>query len=98
KDPARRTKDALTILSCHAVTHDNNTRNICRNATVSKSFLLSPGADGRMRHMGTEKGKLVMDMSRYSGLSFLSLDDVQDGPITGEIAAIEEGDYGRPVI
>jgi hypothetical protein len=40
----------------------------------------------------------AMDMSKYAGAAFLSLDDVQDGPIRGEIAAVEEGNYDKPVL
>jgi len=39
-----------------------------------------------------------MDMSKYAGSAFITLDHVKDGPIRGVIDAIEEGQYGRPVI
>jgi hypothetical protein len=39
-----------------------------------------------------------MDMAKYAGTSFLSLDDVQDGPFRGVITAIEPGSYGKPVL
>jgi hypothetical protein len=39
-----------------------------------------------------------MDMSKYAGSAFLSLDDVQDGPIRGEIATVEVGNFSRPVL
>jgi hypothetical protein len=39
-----------------------------------------------------------MDMSKYAGSAFLSLDDLQAGPIRGEIAAVEIGNYDKPVV
>jgi hypothetical protein len=39
-----------------------------------------------------------MDMSKYVGSAFLSLKDVQDGPVRGKITAVEPGNYGRPVV
>ena len=39
-----------------------------------------------------------MDMSKYAGSAFLSLDDVQDGPIRGEITVVEIGNYNKPVL
>jgi hypothetical protein len=43
------------------------------------------------------RGK-AMDMSKYAGAAFLGLDDVQDGPIRGEIASVELGNYDKPVL
>ncbi len=39
-----------------------------------------------------------MDMKKYSGTSFIGLQDVADGPLVETIAAVEEGKYGRPVL
>jgi hypothetical protein len=39
-----------------------------------------------------------MDMSKYAGSAFISLDDVRDAPMRGEIAWVEMGQYERPVI
>jgi len=39
-----------------------------------------------------------MDMSKYAGSAFITYDDVKDGLIRSQIAEIEEGQYGRPVI
>lgn len=43
------------------------------------------------------KGK-AMKMTKYAGASFIGLDDLQDGPIRGTIAAVEPGQYDKPVI
>jgi hypothetical protein len=43
------------------------------------------------------RGKL-MDMSKYAGAAFLGLDDVVDAPIRAEIAAVELGNYDKPVL
>jgi hypothetical protein len=55
------------------------------------------GADGEINAIAPKRSP-VMDLSRYAGSSFLGLDDVQDGPVRGHIAHVEEGQYGRPVI
>ena len=39
-----------------------------------------------------------MDASRYAGSGFLGLDDVKDGSIRAEIAAVEEGGYKKLVL
>jgi hypothetical protein len=55
------------------------------------------GADGEINAIAPKRSP-IMDMSKYAGSSFLGLDDVQDGPVRGHIAHIEEGQFGRPVI
>jgi hypothetical protein len=45
-----------------------------------------------------QQGDLHMDMSKYAGSGFLSLDDLADGPIRCEIAAVEIGNYNKPVL
>jgi hypothetical protein len=37
-----------------------------------------------------------MDMRKYSGPTFLRVDDVRDGPLQLQIAVIKEGKYGKP--
>lgn len=39
-----------------------------------------------------------MRMSDYASVKFINLKDVAEGPITGIIAEIGEGDYEKPVI
>ena len=39
-----------------------------------------------------------MDMSKYAGSAFLSLDDVADGPLRDKIAAVEPGSFNKPVL
>lgn len=59
-----------------------------------------PAVVRRRRSDATQarRGDTPMDMSKYAGSAFLSLDDVQDGPIRGEIAAVEIGNYEKPVV
>jgi hypothetical protein len=40
----------------------------------------------------------VMKMTKYAGASFIGVDDVQDGPIRGTIAAVEHGSFDKPVL
>ncbi len=37
-----------------------------------------------------------MDMRKYSGESFIKVDDVRDGPLQMQIAVIKEGKFDRP--
>ena len=37
-----------------------------------------------------------MDMRKYSGKIFIKVDDVRGGPIRVKIAAVKEGQYGKP--
>lgn len=37
-----------------------------------------------------------MDMRKYSGETFIKVVDVQGGPFRAKIAAVKEGQYGRP--
>ena len=39
-----------------------------------------------------------MKMTKYAPASFIGVDDVQDGPIRGTIAAVDHGSYDKPVI
>jgi hypothetical protein len=39
-----------------------------------------------------------MKMTKYASASFIGLDDLQDGPIRGTIAAVKEGSFDKPVI
>ena len=45
-----------------------------------------------------QEGTKEMDMSKYAGSAFLSLDDVVDGPIRGEIVHVELGSFDKPVV
>ena len=56
------------------------------------------GAGGRKQSKRAIKDKTTMDMSKYAGTAFISLDDVRDAPMRGEIAWVEMGQYERPVI
>jgi hypothetical protein len=40
----------------------------------------------------------TMNMTKYAGTSFIGVDDVQDGPIRGTIAAVEHGSFDKPVL
>jgi hypothetical protein len=42
------------------------------------------------------RGDEVMDMRKFSGATFLKLDDVRDGPIQKRIAGVVMGKYGKP--
>jgi hypothetical protein len=44
------------------------------------------------------RGDPTMDASRFAGSGFLGLDDVKDAPIGAEIAAVEEGKFGKLVL
>jgi hypothetical protein len=44
------------------------------------------------------RGDMTMDASKYAGAGFLGLDDVKDGLIKAEIAAVEEGGYKKLVL
>jgi hypothetical protein len=55
------------------------------------------GAGGRRESKRATKDK-VMDMSKYAGTAFISLDDVRDAPMRGKIAWVEVGQYDKPVI
>src|SRR5262249_36787765 len=57
-----------------------------------------PSAQAERCHANAPTRNLKMDMSKYAGSAFITLDHVKDGPIRGVIDAIEEGQYGRPVI
>jgi hypothetical protein len=46
----------------------------------------------RERHEGEDK----MDMRKFSGEHFIKVDDVRDGPIQGQIAAVRQGKYDKP--
>jgi hypothetical protein len=37
-----------------------------------------------------------MDLSKYTGSSFVGLDDVRDGPIVEKIVNVVDGEYGKP--
>jgi hypothetical protein len=37
-----------------------------------------------------------MDMRKYSGLTFIKVADVRNGPLQMQIAVIKEGKYGKP--
>jgi hypothetical protein len=37
-----------------------------------------------------------MDMKKYSGVHFIKVNDVRDGPIEGQIAAVRDGKYDKP--
>jgi hypothetical protein len=37
-----------------------------------------------------------MDMRKFSGPTFLKVDDVRDGPLLRQIAAVREGKYDKP--
>jgi len=37
-----------------------------------------------------------MDMTKYSGASFIKVADVEDGPIAMQIAVVREGKFGKP--
>ena len=37
-----------------------------------------------------------MDMTKYSGSSFIKVADVEDGPIPMQIAVVREGKFGKP--
>lgn len=39
-----------------------------------------------------------MDASRYAGSGFLTLADVEEGPVRGEVAKVQEGNYGKLVL
>jgi hypothetical protein len=39
-----------------------------------------------------------MKMTKYAGASFIGVDDVQDGPIRGTIAAVDPGSFDKPVL
>ena len=39
-----------------------------------------------------------MKMTKYAGASFIGVDDVQDGPIRGTIAAVDHGSFDKPVM
>jgi hypothetical protein len=58
----------------------------------------SPGAGGGCFTQARRQGDKQMDMSKYAGSAFLSLDDVQGGPIRSEIASVEIGNYDKPVL
>jgi hypothetical protein len=47
---------------------------------------------------GRRESEAKMKMTKYAGASFVGLDDVQDGPIRGTIAAVDHGSFDRPVI
>jgi hypothetical protein len=38
----------------------------------------------------------MVDMSKYSGKTFIKIGDVRDGPLHLQIAVVEEGQFGRP--
>jgi hypothetical protein len=44
------------------------------------------------------EGTKEMDMSKYAGSAFVSLDDVVNGPIRGEIVHVELGSFDKPVV
>jgi hypothetical protein len=46
----------------------------------------------------SRRGDTTMDASKFAGSAFLTLDDVKDGPITGEIVDVEEGGYKKLVL
>jgi hypothetical protein len=37
-----------------------------------------------------------MDMRKFSGAAFIKVDDVRDGPLPMQIAAVREGKYEKP--
>jgi hypothetical protein len=37
-----------------------------------------------------------MDMRKYSGAAFINVNDVRNGPLQMQIAAVREGQYGKP--
>jgi hypothetical protein len=46
----------------------------------------------------TEKKGLTMDMSRYSGSAFISVDDMRGGPRRMKISGFYIGNFDRPVL
>jgi hypothetical protein len=47
---------------------------------------------------GRRESERKMDASKFAGSAFLGLDDVKDGKIRAEIAAAEEGKFGKLVL
>src|SRR6516164_1604532 len=71
----------------------------CARSPASNDHIRpSSGAGGRMQRKRAKKDPKEMDMSKYAGSAFLSLDDVVDGPIRGEIVHVELGSFDKPVL
>lgn len=52
-------------------------------------------APGGQTRSAVKKGH-NMDMRKYSGESFIKVADVRSGPLQVQIAAVKEGQYGKP--
>jgi hypothetical protein len=52
----------------------------------------------RKTRQAHREGEMKMKMTKYAGSAFIGLDDLQDGPFRGTIAAIAPGSYDKPVI
>jgi hypothetical protein len=60
------------------------------------SLLLLPPSGARRRKISASAGDTIMDMRKYSGASFIKVEDVRSSPIRGQIAVIKPGKYDKP--
>ena len=59
----------------------------------------APGAQDRSNEDAAKGKAITMDMTKFAGSKFITVDDLRDGPREGEvITSVEPGKYDRPVV